>query len=62
MSTHIEGPPTGVGALGGGGGFDFDEERPTKRFVGLVFGWDWAPVCGWVGFVGYPNLGLVEVG
>ena len=33
VSTHSDDPTTGVEV-------DFDEERLTKRFVGLVFGWD----------------------
>ena len=43
------------------GEVDFDKERLTERFAGLVFGWDGAPVCGWVGvvplFVGYAGVG-----
>ena len=38
------------------GRFDFDRERPTERSVGYVFGWDGAPMCGWVGFVDYTGV------
>ena len=37
---------------------DFDEKRLTERFVGLVFGWDGAAVCGWVGFADYAYAGV----
>ena len=40
VSTHVNDPTTGVEV-------DFDEERLTKRFVGLVFGWDGQYVVGY---------------
>ena len=52
VSTHVDDPTTGVGTLGGGR-FNVDGERPPEWFVGRVFGWSEAPVCGWVGFVDY---------
>ena len=36
--------------------FHFDGERPTERFVGLIFGWDGALMCDWVGFVDYTGV------
>ena len=63
VSTHVDDPTTGVDTLGGGR-FDFDGERPTEWFIGGVFGWSEARVCGWVGFVDYPGVRswLVEAG